>query len=417
MRFSIIILIGSFLAANVVIASDRIEIPPLNPSHPRLLLKQNDLSLIKQRVMKKEEPWFNTWKNLEQHLQQQIKTNRKAGPYVGPNSFKFFEACTKDSGYARDLAMAYWISGDEIYSVKSLEMLTGWAQNEPLPSSTFDPEVEYPNTGMEVARSALPFIWTYDLLYNYPKFTSEQKKAVEKWFRLLLTHIETGAKRWKDNDFFDKQYYQNHIAADAMGTLAIAYALGDEKLIRYALDSNENPRDVLDVIEGCILMKNQKPYYREPAQFKVHDGEIIDRYRHFKIGGQYKGYVTKPNRGLQYCGLTLLLMTTSAEIAYQNGVDVFSYIAPTGENLELCFDFYADFYRLKDDNLKDGFYIGEKERIGEGGDDPSVYELGFKHYPANKSIQMLLCSMDRTRHEIWILGRPGLYFGQPINCK
>ncbi|HBG28048.1 MAG: hypothetical protein A2Y10_17630 [Planctomycetes bacterium GWF2_41_51] len=396
----------------------RIEIPPITEGHPRLLLKKSDIEIIKQRINQKQEPWFGGWTDLKASLDKQIENNREPKPYTGPDCLHgFFPVCDKDANYARDLAMAYWITGEKKYADQSLKMLAGWAQNDPLPGADFDPNINYPALGMAVGRASMAFIWTYDLLYDYPDFKPEQKKAVEEWFQLLLSHLKEGIKRWEENDFYDKQYYQNHVASDCMATLAIGYAIGDEELVRYALDSEKNSRDVLDVFEGCILMRGKKLYYRDPQPRNVHNGEISDRYRHFELGGHNKsGYVTKPNRGLQYCSLTLLLMTTAAEIAYNNGVDLYSYSAAGGENLELCFDFYADFYRLKDDSLRGGYYIGEKDRIRpliEAG----VFELGYKRYPKNKSIELLLSSMDRAKSEMWILGRPAVYFGQPIGSK
>ncbi|HBG28047.1 MAG: hypothetical protein A2Y10_17625 [Planctomycetes bacterium GWF2_41_51] len=414
--------VSFFLLAIVVsLISDfarakRIEIPPITEEHPRLLLKQSDLVTIKQRVNQREEPWYSNWAVLKSNIDDHIEKGKKPNPYTGDdNRVGFFPACREDSGYARDLAMAYWITGEKKYADESLKMLLGWAQNAPLPGADFDPNISYPALGMAVARGSLSFIWTYDLLYNYSGFTPEQKKVVENWFQLLLSHIKTGAKRWEENDYFDKQYYQNHAAAHTLGMAALGYALGDEELVRYALDSVDNSKDMLDLIEGCILMRGETPYYREP-DFQVHDGEIYDRYRHFQMEGHYRDYVTKPNLGLRYSHLTLLLLTTAAEIAYNNGVDLYSYTAPSGENLELCFDFYADFFRLKDDSLRGGFYSGEKDCLTQEETGECLFELGHKHYPSNKAVKLLLQSADRIRGEVAILGKASLYFGQPLNC-
>lgn len=82
----------------------------------------------------------------------------------------------------------------------------------------------------------------------------------------------------------------------------------------------------------------------------------MDRYRHFVL--THHGYTTKPNRALQYVGLSTNLMMITAEMGRLNGFDLYNYVAPAGENIKLPLLFYADFYITKDASIKGGFYEG-----------------------------------------------------------
>ena len=186
-----------------------------------------------------------------------------------------------------------------------------------------------------------------------------------------------------------------------MGLAAIGCTLGDSELVQYAIDSDANPKDFLECIEGIILVEKDKPHDKDVKN--VQSGEIIDRYRHYQ----------PPGKGLQYANLTLLTLAVTAEVCYNSGLNFYEYNSPNGERLELPFSFYADFYRTMDASIKGGFYDGETERIGKAGDSPALFELGYKHYPNNPEIIDLMSSMDRADQKAWIIGRAVLTHGNP----
>jgi hypothetical protein len=146
-----------------------------------------------------------------------------------------------------------------------------------------------------------------------------------------------------------------------------------------------------------ILMPGDTVTYEEISNggpFPITPGEIMDRGRHFDIEGA---------KGLQYSHATLKHLSVTAQMAKNNGIDLFEYEAPTGEKLELCYDYLADFYRLKDATIKGGYYsyspclsgnCDESPRIGEKGDSPSLFELGYRNYKDNTEIFDLISSID-----------------------
>ncbi len=86
---------------------------------------------------------------------------------------------------------------------------------------------------------------------------------------------------WEDNDYFNKQYYQNHLVAHSMGILMLGLATDNDELVQFAIDSPANPRDVKELLSGCILMDGDTPCSREKAgSAPPVKGEIYDRYRH-----------------------------------------------------------------------------------------------------------------------------------------
>ena len=282
------------------------------------------------------------------------------------------------------MAYAYCITGEKKYADFALNYLNSWAGADPMPASNFDPEKSAANASMLVTRAMVQFVQVYDLLYDIPAFSSADKRMAEKWFKVAVEEIKRGIKIWEENDYFNYQYFQNHLVSDMLGLLFIGYATGDVELTQFALDSEENERDYMDLFNGIILTDGEEPYFREPGNWPVHDGEIADRYRHFAIAGHSGDYVTKPNRGLQYCHLSLMQMAMAAQIGYSNGLDLFKVKGDNGESLEDSFAFYADFYRLKDSGLKNGYFFGETERIAIGGDDP-----GFGN--------LLICTIPKIR--------------------
>ncbi len=375
-------------------AAPVLQAPSMNKPHPRLFIDQEGLADMRGRALSGREPFARAWERLRASAEAALKAPVPK-PYQGEDPFVFYKRVQAAGWRARDLSLAYAISGNKAYADKAVAILMEWASAKPRPGSYFDEEIRYPNMGMLVARGTLPLVWTYDLLHDYPGMTEADKAQVQEWFGVLVERIKEGTQRWVDNDFFGQQYYQNHIASEVLGLLAIAYATGDQELAQYALDCPLNPRDFREMITGAILMSGDSPYGGEPGEFPVHTGEIYDRYRHFALGGHYKDNVTKPDRGLQYSHLTLRQLTLAAEICRQNGLDMYTYTAPGGENLELAYDFLSDFYRLKDSTLKGGFYTGESERLGKAGDSITFFELAYARYPENDSLHRLISTIDR----------------------
>ena len=79
---------------------------------------------------------------------------------------------------------------------------------------------------------------------------------------------------------------------------------------------------------------------------------------------------------------------------------MYAYTAPTGENLRLAYEFYADFYIKKDCSIKGGYYNGEEDRLGKAGDHIGLFELGYNAYPDSEKIKEVINSIpDRGAND------------------
>lgn len=382
-------------------------------SHSRLILSAEEIAVMRENALSGREPWHGSWQDLQGRLEECFRPGRQAGVYTGDNSHDYYLAATRDGSFARDLAMAYHISGEERYARKALEIIECWMEPDPMPGTLFDPAVRYPNTGMEVARATFPFLYAYDLLCAGDQVPDSTCDRFGDWLRTLLPHVSEGARRWQENDWFDRQYYQSHIAAEVLGLMSMGIILRDEELVSYSVDCELNARDALDVIEGVILMEGQNPYYREPVDIPPADGEIMDRYRHFSLGGHYGDYVTQPGRGLQYCGLTSAILVTLGEMGRLNGADLYGWTAPSGECIKLPLLYYADFYIQKTTLIKSGFYAGEDDRINTNDTATfCLWEVARCRFPEEEMFRRVLETNERGSMTLHLLGPVTLTHGR-----
>lgn len=242
--------------------------------------------------------------------------------------------------------------------------------------------------GPLLARACFPFFVYYEFVRGTAFSTTAQDAVIDTWFRHIVDVIKESQAYWQSNDYLNQQYFQNHALACDWGLLSIGYALKDMSLVEYALDCIDNPRDIYDCLQGCILMAGDSPCARDLNGVAPQTGEMIDRYRHY----------TATNKGLQYSMLSLQILSTIARsLKNETGgsINLFNYTCPTGENLELAFNFYAPFYASTppDASLQGGYYSGESERIGLAGDLHGLFELAYNEYPSNTAIQSVISAI------------------------
>lgn len=386
----------------------------IKDDHPRLILSETDIDLMRGNALSGLEPWKTAWTKLKNQLDSYIETNRKVKVYRGDVSMTFYRAAIIDGSMARDFAIGYQITGDKRYADKAIEIIDEWSSPINMSGAFFDPEQFYPNTGMLVARGVFTFLYAYDLLCADNLIAKEKQDQFKNWIRVLIPHVKEGAQRWEANDYFKQQYYQNHIVADAMALMGIGVILNDTDLVYYAYEGKDNPRNIKNIIEGIILMDGQPPFLGEPGEWPTMDGEIMDRYRHFALI-HYKDETTKPNRGLQYAGLSSTLLMILGEIGRLNGLDLYGWTAPTGENIKLPLMFYSDFYITKDSSIKGGFYTGEDSWINVNEQSTfSLWEVGHARFPGEKKFSEVLRTNDRPSADLHLLGPVVLTHGRCI---
>ncbi len=398
-----------------------ITVPPITQPHPRILVTSADVANMQGAIDAKIEPRYSAWLDLKGRADA-WSDDAVSAPYTGRDSSLFFAQARSAGSLSSKMALAWLLKRDFNHAAKAKEILLTWAQATPLPGTDFDPNIRFANSGMELARSINGFIFAYDYLHDV--LSPTERTVVETWFRAMLPSIQEGIDRWDApfrrntgdprgysespnlNDiYFHGQLYQNHLVSHTMGHLLIGYALGDQALVQFAVDSPENPRDFLELFEGIILMAGDPSANSgDPMNPPPQDGEIIDRYRHIDTGDGH------PNgAGLAYASLSLHQMMAMSETLFANGLDFYQRTGAYGETLEKPFEFYADFYRLGDDTIKGGFYTGEG--VTAGSYPVAVFEVANKRYPENPEIKELLDSV--ARYDVDPSGYMETYFCYP----
>ena len=395
--------------------AEGIDVPDNFGPHPRLLLDKAGLDAMRTRALSGEEPWQTAWNGLQARADAAIARLPKLEPYTGDDPFAFYNSLLPQAQATRDLALSWWISGDEKYADAARRIIGIWTAAKPQPGTVFTKDHKSaPNKGMLIPRALLPMIWSYDILAGGDEIPDADQAAFTGWIQALVPQLKEGALIWEENGYFDAQFFQNHQAAENMGLVAIAITCGDANLLRFAVNSAENNRDFLNLVEGLILMPGDEPYHRDlPGAPAPQAGEIMDRYRHFEMAGHIDGYVTKPNRGIQYAMLSSHLLAITAQMLATNGVDLWSYRAPGGESLRLPFAFYAPIYSSMDAAAQGGFYRGEQERLTLGGAPRAIFEIAAARYPDDPAIGRVLDWDGRAKDTTDLLGFESLIFGAP----
>jgi hypothetical protein len=405
---------------------------PLKP-HPRLWLSQERVDELKQIIEARKDPWFSIWQRVREEAAEALLATPQ--PYTGRIPEAFNQAMATQGAASRSLAYAYALTGEERYARKGMEFLLAWSQAQPVPASDFDPAVEYPNVGLRIL-NVHTMVEAYDLIHAYPEWTTDQRQAVETWFRTFIElqkesinkwdspHEKTDDGRWVRSGsadpldtYFGHQLYNNHLSAHNLGLLATSLVLGDRDSMQFALSHDDNPRDVLDMIEGAILMPGDETYtFHHHPQHRRKIQPYYDRfvatrvepyraYQNPKPGEIYDRY--RPDKRLVYTYLHLQFMVSSAELAFQNGVDLYRYTAPGGENLELSLGFFADFLISRDVSIKGAFYDYEasKQRMEYMPEKrwADIYEIARARYPRNAKFPQVLRTVDRTRPQDGLL--------------
>jgi hypothetical protein len=359
------------------------------------------LERARARVASEEEPFYGAW--LKSKAQADAALGREYEPYQGEDFRRYFQTGRSHSQDVRYLALAFHITGEQRYADKAREILAAWAA---------DGKDAYPGSGsphsagLVIGRVISIFADGYSLVWE--QMSAGEREAVEDWFRAMVPPILESQRIWQEGElpcceppWLDQQYFNNHLGAQTLGIAAIGFALNDQKLIRYALNSPHNPRDLRTLIDGAILMPDDigsgEPgdlWYGDPTLTEgapaPQPGEIYDRYR--MVAGT----------GFHYAHIHLRFLTLMAEMVHNNqqGRDYYDYVGPNGENFELSYEFYAEFLITGDPAARTGYYADGKVDFNM----LPLYELALRQYSDSDEIREVLESRDRVAHDIETFG-------------
>jgi hypothetical protein len=206
-------------------------VPEVLPPHPRLFMDATELAAMKERVASSQFPHALAW----QALEKELATDVPPKPYVGDDPRTFSKIANRQAARARDLALAWWITGDRKYADQAVGYLAAWSQAQPLPGRGFkmlEDGQKDPGVGIHLVRGTLGFVYAADLLWDYPGFTAEKKAAFEQWLWVMIPQVRECKELWKANNHFNRQDFTNHHATHTLGLALMGSYLGDRDLVQ-----------------------------------------------------------------------------------------------------------------------------------------------------------------------------------------
>lgn len=405
-------------------------------ARPVLLTTDEMLELARSRVKEGKEPFLTSWRKTLQRADQALRED--LDPYQGTDYTRYFRTARAQSQAARDLALAFHVTGNSRYAERARGILLAWAEEFEKTSNFPDsyPASDVPHgAGLVIGRTVVVFGDAYALLYA--ELSEPDREKISHWFRGVVPPMKEELRIWKHEavksfkpPYLDRQFFNNHLSGCTLGIAAVGFALQDRELIDYAYGTGEeersdgadvehrNPRDVPTLIEGAILMPGDFGSGEEgdvwqgpPGDPSLRGapppapGEIWDRYRVIQ------------GHGVPYAILHLRLLTLMAELAHNNlgapfydGPDFFKFTGSRGENLEVSFSLYADWFITMDmASVNDGYYVNSmpedtpERSPGDFMHGHALYELVSRHYPENPRIREALRAReeagDRPAHD------------------
>ena len=120
---------------------------------------------------------------------------------IGPtNAFTYTQLDT-DSRHARNLALAYAVTGSTSYAAKARDFVVAWAKDNHPASYAFTGDYQ---GGYHQSFGAFSFAFAYDLTRDASVYSADDQTTVKAWFRTWASVM----KGYQDN--FAEDYWFTH---------------------------------------------------------------------------------------------------------------------------------------------------------------------------------------------------------------
>jgi hypothetical protein len=382
---------------------------------PVLFYGSSEIQRLKTNAQSSYEPFASAWNKVKENANQGF--DDVINVYQGPDTVELRFTGLKQAGYVRDLMMVYLVEDDEKYARRAKEIFIAWAQCTPMPgkSCISEPwkEQKLPGSGLEGLGLNLGLFavdWANAYCLVYEQLNAQQRRSARDWMLFIADEILRGHLAWTEKDYLGDQKFNNHITGHILGLASVGFAFNEQKWIDYAIKSDDNPRDFYEMHNGSILMptkpNSRQLWHGDPTLTKgapsPQAGEIYDRYRIVTIRDG-KGC------GLPYAMFNQKMLTQIAEMAFHNGMDLYSYCGPAGENLKTTYEFYADFMITGNPSVNGGYYQNNKLHLSS----VHMYELANLRYPGTPKIMDVLEKQNRVQFDHEVFGYTAcLIYGQ-----
>lgn len=373
---------------------------------PVLFVTTETLGRLKRNVARNEEPWKSAWEEILSAADQGLQPVPR--PYAGEDFVQMRYAALEEFGYASAMALRWRVTGEIQYAEGARKILLAWATAEPRVGSTQpvigpkDPRLprspwgNIPDIGLNFADLITAYAHAYATLYPY--LSKNDVTSIEPWMRYVAGRIEENHRQWLEHKCYGHQHFNNHLSVHNMGLAAIGFALRDERLVRLAFTGPG--RGYFDMLCGAILMpeEGETQFWHKDPRRETLPGEIYDRYRVVTVRDG-KGY------GLPYSFLHLEALTYTAEMAFNNGIDLYGFTGPAGENLRLPCLYLAPILTTMNPAHYGDYHANDliqPERVG-------LYEIASRRLGPEPAFEDVLKTLNRAmQDDSQILGHASL---------
>ena len=223
-----------------------------------------------------DQPWASAWQAfLAEHVTPalQAQPSPLTQPYRGGGTIhQAFAQLDTDSRSARDLAIAYALSGDTTYARKAHDIIVAWAEHAQ-PTSLQD--YDSPDTGQLQSWGAFSFAYAYDLTRGSGLYSPVEAGAVDAYFARFTAalrgalmqlgqdpSIGTTMQRpyeWSSSLsylFQDRVVGGDFTLALDCAVLAMAHETGDQATIAWVLHGGTNPLRVQAAVASSLTPHN-----------------------------------------------------------------------------------------------------------------------------------------------------------------
>ncbi len=337
---------------------------------PSLFVSRANLVEVKRRIAEDIEPYasfYNTFRGVASSLlddepdpfQMDNIANISFG-WCGASggeddSLKdLVDKLGQESSEARNLAVAYLLSGDTAYADKAKDYMLAWAQQSTL-VNFYDFNINFQSASFDGVEEgfcnnswnmALDSIWqayglinfsdTYAILTrNGYSLNAQEQSQLANWLRNeLLPATNAGFHawtRWADlhtgSSAYTRYRNDNHLSWGLAGLAAVAAALNDDEIWSYA-------------ISGGRYDDGHSGPYANPSFFQAQIGRAIA-----ESGEVYDQRVrADEHKGMFYGHFSLWALTLVAQIAETHkGDNYWTFAGTSGGSIVDAYDYYAPY--------------------------------------------------------------------------
>ncbi len=170
--------------------------PPPSPAaladawQPRIVLTPGEIDAIRARLEQGDEPWASAWRHFRDDYVARALSDPapvEPGPYRGRGEIHdAFRALDTASRRARDLAIAYAVTGDEDYGKRARDILVEWAaEAEP----TRPRHYRSLDTGQLQSWGAFSFAYAYDLTRGGELYSEADERLIDDYFARFIVAL------------------------------------------------------------------------------------------------------------------------------------------------------------------------------------------------------------------------------------